>query len=671
MRRFAVILTALCSVPAGAHILPDSVVDSRDVSRLAVTVYPDDLAMVTEVRTIDIPAGTSEIRLHGVSDMIVPETAVLQNFEGLRLEGNFNSDLISKGALLQKAVGQTLTIRRLNPGTGQFELSQGELVSASNMGNGIQGAVFKTDAGVEALQCAGLSEAVIFSDLPDSLNPVPVLSMAVSAEQGGRKEITLTYLTRGLGWAADYRMDVKDGSDEAALLGWLTLKNQTSKSFKNADVAVVAGNVNRAPGEGYTAPPRAKMFTPTCGIKVTRSGTTRDYGGYGSDEIIVTGMRSDKVEPAPAPVAESMGLSRVSQLASFSSKVSVREATRENLGDYKLYRAPQPVSLEAMQTKQIAFLLDNDVEFEKLHKRTINFFNPNIYVRPPSLTHPHTTRVEYDIDNAKDGNLAKPLPSGTVRVMSEREDGRTVFIGEDAVDNLAVDLPFEVNIAESFLVTTEFGHTLDLRDDGAVLKLSTQVYNASDAPALAEIEFADLTADVIDNQSAARQPDDVLPTYRLVVPPESKADLTLDMAVKQKAYITHNLDDEFRKREGSRRPLLSRSKLINNLSYVFKDSSGAQALLALSQKTVSEGLKFTSAELSRTDTEQGTQHKERFTFENLTAAPIDVNFVMKRDNGVTVIDASIPPEKFSNPVWDFTVPANSQIDLTVMSLASE
>ena len=364
MRALTVILAALLAPLAHGHILPGNVVDSRDVSRLAVTVYPDDLAMVTEVRRIDVPAGQSEIRFHGVTDMIIPETAVLQSFEGLRLEGNFNSDLISKGALLQKAVGQTLTIRRLTPGTGRFELSEGELISAADMGNGIQGAVFKTDAGIEALQCSGLSEAVLFNDLPDSLNPVPVLSMTVSAKEPGPKDITLTYLTRGLNWAADYRMDVKDGEPDASLLGWLTLNNKTSKSFKNADVAVVAGSVNRAPDAGnYIAPVRAKRFSPVCGTTVTkRGGSYSSFGG--SDEIIVTASRRNEIvvqeayaefAPAPPPPPAVM------------KTVSVREATRENLGDYKLYRAPQPVSLNAFQTKQIAFLLDNDVEFEASH----------------------------------------------------------------------------------------------------------------------------------------------------------------------------------------------------------------------------------------------------------------------------------------------------------------
>jgi len=146
-------------------IVEHPVIESHETSGLGLTVYPEDLAMVTEVRTVDVPQGISTIQFHGVTNQIIPESAVLQSFKGLRLEGNFNSDLISKATLLESAVGEQLEIRRINPGTGEAEIIEAELISASNLNNNFQGAVFKTDKGVEAFQCSGLAEVKSYSDV--------------------------------------------------------------------------------------------------------------------------------------------------------------------------------------------------------------------------------------------------------------------------------------------------------------------------------------------------------------------------------------------------------------------------------------------------------------------------------------------------------------------------
>jgi len=45
-----------------------------------LTIYPDNLAMVTEVRRVTLPKGPATIRFLGVSDQIIPQSAVLQEF---------------------------------------------------------------------------------------------------------------------------------------------------------------------------------------------------------------------------------------------------------------------------------------------------------------------------------------------------------------------------------------------------------------------------------------------------------------------------------------------------------------------------------------------------------------------------------------------------------------
>ena len=100
MRSGLLIALCLCAAPiavAQDFVLPPSdgvqTADSQDISSTGLTIYPDNLGFVRESRTIDMPAGVVDLRFFGVSDMIIPQSAVLESFEGLRLEGNFDSDL--------------------------------------------------------------------------------------------------------------------------------------------------------------------------------------------------------------------------------------------------------------------------------------------------------------------------------------------------------------------------------------------------------------------------------------------------------------------------------------------------------------------------------------------------------------------------------------------------
>ncbi len=479
----AIILAGLylCVVPLAAaqDIMPAALagaqsVDSQDIQSTALTIYPDNLGFVRETRSIDMPAGVIDLRFFGVSDMIIPESAVLEGFEGLRLEGNFDSDLITPAKLLERSVGETVTIRRINPGTGASDLVSAKLVSAAPNGRGITSAIFSTADGVEAYQCSGLAEAIILSNLPNGLYSVPVLSTRVVSEAAGPKEITLTYMTRGLGWAADYRMDVETGKNEAGLLGWLTLTNETSKSFKDTDLAVVAGTINQVRERSQYGNGRSSYRVANCvqGRYVTETVVVQNAsspgffaGGGAEDEVIVTGAR----------------------------RAEVREAKQEDLGDYKLYRAPQAVSVEPYQTKQIAFLSKYNVGLKKGNKYR---WTVSEILRNDDGDSPIKGRLIYELDNSKTGNLAVPLPAGTVRAMSQTDDGLNIFIGEDTISNKPVGLPIDLEIADSFLVTAQF-FDVDEDDDG--IEVRVDVKNATDKKIIAEIDF-----DILNNVKIQR-----------------------------------------------------------------------------------------------------------------------------------------------------------------------
>ena len=487
MRAFLLSLILSIAAPMAAA---QTVVDSPEAAQTSLTIYPDNLAMVTEVRRVSLPKGPATIRFLGVSDQIIPQSAVLQEFEGLNLERNFDTDVISKGSLMEKAVGETITIRRVNPATGDVTDVAAKLLAAplQNLSaqsrrwtrqQRVQGAVFEVAVRVEALECSGLAEAVLYSQLPEGLNPSPVLSLIVESEEAGETEVTISYLTRGLGWEADYRMDMPPGSREGSLLGWLTLTNGTSKNFEKVPTAIVAGTLNRAQDD--YKPALTRVFTPNCWSK----GSTKT-GIAVARQMMASRNRSAKFGDiqysiAPAPVMESMMAE--DEIVVTGSRI----ATREDLGDYKLYRTPEPVTVAPMQTKQIAFLSVPNVEADRV-------FAFSFSQRPESgLMGAH---VEYRVDNSQEGNLAQPLPKGNFRVFTNRANGVPAFLGEDGVDNLAVDLPADIEVSRSASVQMQSrieGVTTGQGDEVRhALHMTADMFNATPETVDTEIEIRDL-----------------------------------------------------------------------------------------------------------------------------------------------------------------------------------
>lgn len=659
MRVALVTILSLTTSQLGfAQSYEKEVIDSYNISSLGLTVYPQDLAMVTETRSIDVTAGISEIRFHGVTDMILPETAVLQSFEGLRIEGNFSSDVISKNTLLQKAVGSKINIRRVDNKTGLVKLIEAELISATAGILGVEEAVFKTEQGLEALYCSGLSEAVLFSKIPEGLNSVPMLSMVVNAKEAGPKDITLTYLTRGIGWEADYRMDIPKGGDKASLLGWLTLSNKTSKNFKDANLAVVAGQVNR---NMNFAASNSKWVTrrvvhPSCGDNISPGNVFgRSSLGYRTvtEQVVVQEASTELITTADGSTMERA-------IPAITKTVSVRSATQEELGDYKLYRAPQAVSVKPHQTKQIAFLLKPDVEYEALHTRKVNLAEHINY-----LTDVRHSRVEYEIDNSADGNLAEPLPKGTLRVMSEDSVGHSLFTGEGKVRNLAVDLPFEVDVAKSFLVTTAFDYKTVETPEGIALELSTDIFNAGSEPITAEVDFEGIPLPAIENSNYPRKEGETLPTFRVPVAPESTETLKLAMSLEQEMLIIHDKRN-YRATRGKRKKY---SAVYKPEYFKFKHGKSlANDLKKLLTPHHMGKVIFTAVERDRMPVadKKWQIRDEEFTFENTADVTLDVQFLYSQDAGnVELLNSSIEPVSVTKIIWPIKLAPKSKFVLQV------
>ena len=188
---------------------------------VAVTIYNNNLGLVQDRRSIALPAGRTRQEFPDVSAQIRAETVSVAA-DGIEIvEQNFDYDLLSPQALMTAAVGETITLVRTNPGTGA-ELRERARVLAVN-----GGVVLQIGERIEVLRDDGLPVRVIFDRVPANLRARPTLSVTMESARGGARPVTLSYLTPGLGWRADYvtLFDVAAGRIDVQC--WISLTNTT------------------------------------------------------------------------------------------------------------------------------------------------------------------------------------------------------------------------------------------------------------------------------------------------------------------------------------------------------------------------------------------------------------------------------------------------------------
>ena len=230
---------------------------------LGLTIYNNDLALVRDSRRLRYQDGRSVVSLPGVSSRINPTSVQFSAPGAMIVEQNFDFDLLTPQKLMQKAVGQTVRIVRTNPATGAERTERAKILSVNN------GVVIQIGERIEVLRDDNLPTRVIFDRVPDNLRASPTLSVTVDSQGAGAKVTELTYLTSGLGWRADYVALFDENAGEMDFQGWVTLTNSTETTFSNAQVQMVAGDVQTGGRSSRVSRPSRGGTTRTGGIEAT------------------------------------------------------------------------------------------------------------------------------------------------------------------------------------------------------------------------------------------------------------------------------------------------------------------------------------------------------------------------------------------------------------------
>ena len=211
---------------------------------VALTVYNQDLALVKDVRVLDLTPGNAEVRVDDVAAFIDPTSVhftALDHPDAVAvLEQNYVYDLADADRLLNRYLDHSITVFLAEDGGRKT----GTLLSQS--GGDL---VLQTEKGASIVS-RGQVRDVMLGELPGGLVAKPALVWTLTSDRKGPERVELSYLTNNVTWHADYVAVVNANDDGLTLNGWVSLDNRSGASYENAKLKLVAGDVHRLRTKG-------------------------------------------------------------------------------------------------------------------------------------------------------------------------------------------------------------------------------------------------------------------------------------------------------------------------------------------------------------------------------------------------------------------------------------
>lgn len=413
---------------------PTSQSDARAMRRAAPD-WPGGYALITETRTIRLPAGRSVIRFEGVSQGMLPESAIVTGLPRQVVEKNRDARLLSPAALVDAHLKRRVTVRRTNRATGAVR--EQDAVIQSGPGGGV---LLTTADGVEALGCSGLPETMVYPGVPADLSARPTLSVVADSTGAATATIQLSYLAEGLDWSASYVARVAEDGETLDLFAWATIVNGGSEGFAGARTQTVAGLPNREAKAPQPRSPAPELRLQCWPMDITSTHPRRGQpvppppppapmtmDAMGAEEIVVTAQRR--------------------QRGMLASPVAVMVAEQEELGDLKLYRIPEPVTVAAQSRKQVAMIDRKRVRFERVYGAAFESFELPDYA-DENQPGPEAALLVLRTENKAGQGLGLPLPAGAVSIF-EDDGTQSLLVGEDRLDDRAIGDEVELAIGRS------------------------------------------------------------------------------------------------------------------------------------------------------------------------------------------------------------------------------
>ncbi len=394
----------------------------------ALTIYNQNFAVVRDTVSLDLKSGVNQVRFADATAHVEPDSVVLRDLTGKRtlqiLEQNYRADPISAELLLSLNEGKTIDFETVTmvDGKQKREIIQGKIIRSgyvphyqamSRYGSDYASAQMAyaspSGAGQPIIEVDGklrfnLPGQPLFPSLGDDTILKPTLLWLIQSDQPGKLDAEVSYVTGGMSWHADYNLVSPEKGDALDLIGWVTMDNQSGKTFPDAKIKLMAGDVQKIQFE-----------------ERNRRGMGGSGGGGGP--------------PRPA-------------------------VSEKSFDEYHLYTLERSTTLLDRETKQVEFVRANGIKSEAIYvydgvKIDANRYNGWGYdnIRQDrdygTQSNPKIW-VMREFANSEMNHLGMPLPKGRLRFYRRDADGQLEFTGEDTIDHTPRDETIRVSTGSAF-----------------------------------------------------------------------------------------------------------------------------------------------------------------------------------------------------------------------------
>jgi len=396
---------------------------AQQASQPSLTIYNQDFAVVRQDVPLGLKSGTNQVNESEITMHVEPDSVILRDPTGKHglqvLEQNYRADPISEGMLLSLYEGKTI----------EFENGAGQLIKGKIIRSGYAPhsyfAMNRYGQSYYQSQMSVASEQPIievngqlrfslpgtphFPSLADDTILKPRLEWMLSTDKPGKFPAELSYVTGGMSWQADYNIVAPEKGDVVDIVGWVTIDNQTGRTFDNARIKLMAGDVSKI-----------------------QPGETRQYAMKAAMAMDAAG--------APA-------------------------VTEKAFDEYHLYTLERSTTLRDRETKQVEFIHASGVAAKQIYvydgaKIDFNRYNGWNW---ENIRNDHSYGTESnpkiwvmrEFVNSAANHLGMPLPKGRVRFYRHNDDGQVEFTGENMIDHTPKDETVRVYTGNAFDIVGE------------------------------------------------------------------------------------------------------------------------------------------------------------------------------------------------------------------------
>jgi hypothetical protein len=497
IRRF-VCLVALCSVSFAAD----------DPSKPKLTIYNQNFAVVRQELPLDLKSGVNTVHVTDITMHLEPDSVILRDPTGKQpvqvLEQNYRADPASEPLLLSLFEGKTIDflVQREN----KQEVVSGKIIRSGYVPHSpmamrqygsqyYQAQMASAQSGseqpiieVEGRLRFGLPGTPLFPALGNDAVLKPTLQWLLSTQLPGPLRAEFSYVTGGLSWEADYNIVAPEKGNAVDIVGWVTMDNQSGKSFNNARIKLMAGDVNKIqPGQVYN-----RMEGPVSAFAINGSMTP--------------------------PVTE------------------------RTFDEYHLYTLARSTTLEDRETKQVEFIRAANVSTAQVYVYDGLKLDPNRYngwnwenIRNDfsygTDSNPKIW-VMREFNNSEANHLGMPLPKGRVRFYRRNDDGQIEFTGENVIDHTPRDEKVRVYTGNAFDLTGERRRTdyrLDTNRQSIDESFEIKIRNHKKEPVdirVVEHLYRWITWDISAKSDAYRKTDSKTIEFPVTIPPDGEKAIT-------------------------------------------------------------------------------------------------------------------------------------------------